>query len=66
MIDATQLRARIAAPRSDYHLGACWSCDARLTSADLEAGRCTNCEMEIDDDGDSSDCRERGIRWLTK
>jgi hypothetical protein len=51
---AAQLRARITAPRSDYNLGMCWSCNAVLTSADLEAGRCTNCELEIDDDEDEN------------
>ena len=60
MIDTVRLHARITAPRSDYNLGARWSCDAVLTSADIEAGRCTNCELEVeDDDSNSSDCRER-------
>jgi hypothetical protein len=50
MIDPAQLRTRITAPRSDYNLGTCWSCNAVLTNADLEAGRCTNCEPESDDE----------------
>jgi len=54
------IRERITAPRSDYNLGICWSCNAVLTSADLEAGRCTNCEPEVEDDEGEAEFEE----WL--
>src|SRR5689334_13189504 len=47
-INPDQLRTRIAASRSDYNLCACWSCNATLTSADVEAERCTNCGATIE------------------
>jgi hypothetical protein len=51
-----RLRQRI--DPSEYDRGYCASCEAHLTSVDIEQGACSNCEASIGGDDESGDPRE--------